>query len=566
MTLHTPVVLTNDPHATAEAHARRWKVVARRDDGLHVTGCEVTMPSPQQVCDIVHGSFSAEHAQGWEAILDWLADHIHRPMLVVAPLDPLTDLALWARATRGWPLAALVTSPAPAATPSTVALLTGGEGVIIPDENVASAFRSRWPAPCPDLPTTPLVRVSRHRPTTRSGGPPANGIKVLLVGYYAGPCPTVGVQRINYWFEQLSALSDGRIVPDLAVATPWPDAPANVHRVPDLAAASLALRTGRMEPEDARVLAEHEQAAYPITKQVAGFWNRALEHHFDGTDDHYDVVICSGNPFPYLAFAQYARARWGAMTINDYRDPFARSPRMQYTDAARRDAEELEAEWNAHADVVTVVNDVCAHLVVKGVEDQRIEVIPNGFDDRTPIPAPRERPADGPSRFVNAGQLFAITPPDELLQALSATESEFHQIGAPVAKNFGATVINHGRMQREEVLAELTRMDCGVAYVTMSGLETPTKVFDYLAAGLDILVLHRGAAETSALASMLDGVTGVHWVLDEKGAISDFLAGYAPTSHIDRERSSRFSRRHSTLELIELIDELLPRGGCNPNL
>lgn len=559
MTLYTPVVLTTSPSAIGEARRRRWKVASLRDGWLSVTGCAEALKVPAPVCDVANGSFSDGNAGQWESVLDWLMEHVHRPLLVVAPLDPLTDLVLWAAATRGWPFAALVTTPAPAATPSTVALLTAGEGVVIPDPDIAIEFQSKWPAPVTELPETPLVPVRGpvHQGTAAkdAGDDTAAAIRVLLVGYYAGPCPTVGVQRINYWFEQLPLLSNGRIDVDLALATPWEDAPAQVHHVPDLAAASLGLRTGVLEPEDQRFLATCEDMTLPITKQVAGFWDRALKHHFDATDDRYDVVICSGNPFPYLAFAEYAKTRWNATTIADYRDPFSLSPRMRFSQAAREDAMALEKQWNSHADVVTVVNNTCVDLVVPGYDGQRIEIIPNGFDERTFVAPARHAREETSIRFVNAGQLFAITPPDALLRALSHTTLEFHQIGTPLAERFGAQVVNHGRMSRADVLAELSSMDCGVAYVTASGLETPTKVFDYLAAGLDVLVLHRGGVEASALAAMLDGVEGIHWVHDTEADISSFLKSYTPLRHSDPERSARFSRRHSTLKLISLLDD-----------
>ncbi len=552
MTFHTPVVLSSVDEVVAAARTQHWKVLNSSGNQLRLTGALQSASRPEPACDIAGGSFSGEHAQAWEEVLDWIESHVHRPLLVLAPLDPLTDLALWAAASRGWPFAALITTPSPAATPSTVALLTGGQGVFIPDEETATAFRSKWPAPVLDLPETPMMKVTPHLPVEARGR--GDAMRVLLVGYYAGPCPTVGVQRINYWFERLEELSGGRITADLACATPWPDAPAHVHRVPDFGAASLALHTGSLQESDTEFLEERRARAYPTTRQVAGFWHRSLEEYYDARDDHFDVVVCSGNPFPYFEFAEYAQRRWDATTVLDYRDPFARSPRMRYTDAARHDVEELEATWNAHADLVTVVNDACEELVVPGRVDQRIEVVPNGFDERVATSPRTERLPDTHTRFVNAGQLFAITPPDSLLRALSHEAAEFHQIGLPLADGQGAHVVNHGRMPRPEVLARLGEMDCGVAYLTASGLETPTKVFDYLSAGLDVLVLHRGGVRSSALFGMLDGVDGVYWVLDEEPAIREFLSDYRPRVHLDPARAERFSRRQSTLRLIELLE------------
>ncbi len=558
MTLYTPVVFSDDPVVQAEARARHWRVVERHPGNpqvLQLAGVPDLCAIPQAKMSIAGGSLDDTSAPVWNYVLNWLERFVHRPMPVVAANDYATELALWATSSRGWPLGALVSGTKPVNTPQTVSLFTAADGFFIPDATLADSFSSTWPAPVQLFPATPLVEVVASHPEPPTRREP--GVtRVLLVGYYAGPCPTVGVQRINYWFEQLETLSGGRITADLAVATPWPDAPPRVHAVRDLGPANLASTQGPLEAAARALFAASDQRSYPVIKQVAGLWNLRLEEYFDDRDDEYDVVIISGNPFPPFEFARYAERRWYARTILDYRDPFALSPRIKLSAEALHDARDIEKGWNTGASIVTVVNDACADLVVPAGPDRRIEVIPNGFDERVSAASRPVERTPGPLRLGHAGQIFPITPPDPLLRALSRMDGEFHHIGLPLATDIPATVVNHGRMPREQVLDSLADMDCGVAYITASGIETPTKVFDYLAAGLDLLLLHRGNVEDTALASMLDGVPGVHWVLDDEQAIAEWLSGYEPAQHADPARAERFSRRASTANLIDLVLEL----------
>lgn len=557
MTLYTPVVFTDgDDAMEALATARGWRIIRQQGTTLTFAGTSTSIQIPAPTMSILKGALEPAPAGRWSSVLTWIRQQVLNPMLVVGPNHPMNDLALWAHRALGWPHAAWINDVYPALTPSGLALVTSAEGVVFTSDSAAAGFRAKWPTPVTELPSDSMILVA-PAPAVRAARRQPGVTRVLLVAYYAGPSPTVGVQRINYWFENLARLSEGTIEVDLALATPWPDAPAGVHRVPDLGPALASERTGSLAAWG-RAQLESVTRAGATHSQDTAFWHLGLEAYFDARQDEYDVVVCSGNPFAYFEFARYAKRRWYAKTILDYRDPFALNPRTAFREGQRGRAVQIEAGWNMMADAVTVVNDVCRELVVPVAPDQRIEVIPNGFDERAqPDIVDQVRTPDSPIKLAHAGQIFPITPADTLLRAIAGRPVEFHHMGAPVADPLGATVVNHGRLPRAEVLERFGGLDCGVAYSTASGIETPTKVFDYLAAGLDVLLLHRGDGyEDSALAQMLDGVPGIHWVHDEEAAIADFLDGYQPQRHLDPQRAARFSRRQSTLRLIEVLREL----------
>lgn len=549
MKLYTPVVVSNDEAVIGTARARGWKIL--RQDGQRIwfpTGAAV---APEPEMRIQNKSLDEPAVLGWDSVLRFILDMVHNPMLIVETGHPLSELALWAKRVRGWPHGVLVGNELPGKNVEGLALTSSAHGFFFAGSLTPEELRTSWVGPIIELPDAPLVSVERgcQTPVVRR----KSGVtRVLLVAYYAGTCSGVSVQRPNYWFEEMEALSGGAVTVDMAVAVPWPDAPARVHVVPDLGSASLSGK-GPLEPWAQNVMELSRANGHSFTQQAA-FWAYALEEYFEARRDEFDVVIITGNPFPPFEFARYAKRRWYAATVLDYRDPFSMNPRAGFAEVPRAVARYVEIGWNFMADVVTTVNERCAEWV-QADPNTRIEVVRNGFDERDGLAElPAER-SGGAVRFVHAGQFYAISPPDELVRALPVHGDEFHQVG-PQLDIDGEGAHNHGVLPRSEVAQVLAGMDCGVTFSSELGFETPTKVFDYLAAGLDVLVMYRGDPENSALAAMLDGVEGVHWVQDEPAAIVAFLEAYEPTRHPDPERRLQFSRWASATKLVDIVTEL----------
>ncbi|MGO1489010.1 MAG: hypothetical protein ACTHWA_10730 [Arachnia sp.] len=557
MTLHTPVVITNEDAVATAARSRGWPVVHIDGDALQMTGVRQTIPLPEPSMKIESGSLSGPHVAGWKLVLDWLEKHLHRPMLVVQPNGWAQDLALWSASSRSWPVAAWIHGHAPVvAAAGAAALIATAQGVLFLDESVKDRFVASWPTTVSELANTPLINADDP-----VDPPPSVRIdrltRVLLVAYYAGENPTVGVQRPTYWFDMLEELSGGDITVHLATAAPWPHPSGRVHHVPDLGPATLAPGRGTIETWATSAFAHAQKAAYAPTRHVGGYWQVALERYFAGRDDHYDVVIVTGNPFEYFGFAAWAQDHWYARTILDYRDPFALNPRRSFTDASRAEAIDCEKGWNLAADVVLVVHDMNRGTVVPSGPDGRVEVVGNGWDERTPLPDASSARQPGPLRVGHAGQFFAMTPPVHLLKALMEHEGQLHHMGRPLEDTHGASVRQYGRLPRAEVLERLTALDLGVAWITSGGAEMPTKVFDYLVAGLDVLVLSQGEPAGSALHDLMIGVNGVHFVRDNEEAISRFLTDFTPGRH-SPDRAEPFSRRASTKDLVSLLRDLHP--------
>lgn len=372
MSLYTPVVFTDDPPIQKAALEQRWAVVQRDGENpalLRILGIPTPCSMPQPRMSITGGSLDAASAPAWGHVLDWLARFVHKPLPVVAADDYATELALWAAAGRGWPLGALV-HDMPTKTGQAASLYVSAAGSFVPDPGISEGFSAGWPAPVHHLENSPLVDVpepQRRAPTRREDGV----TKVLLTSYYCAPD---GAERINHWFEHLEELSGGAVGVDLATATAWPDAPANVHRIPDYGVANLTTAGRPLEPWAKALLHESANSRYAARLTPAGFWHLALEKYFHGTEDEYDAVICCGGPYGYYDFAHYAKQRWFARTILSYEEPFANNPATEWEPGARDVATYLEAGWNMNADVVLALDAASASLVVPGSSATRVEV------------------------------------------------------------------------------------------------------------------------------------------------------------------------------------------------
>lgn len=382
MNLHTPVVFSDDASVQALARERRWAVVERHPGNpavLRIPGVTTLCTMPQPRMSISDGSLDAASAPTWNYVLNWLTRFVHKPLPVVAAHDYATELALWAAASRGWPIGALV-HDTPTHTAQAVALFTSAYGLFIPEATTAERFTADWQAPVQLLENSPLVEVSpvkRREPARRAPG----ATRVLLTAYHAGPGSLPEAQHVNYWFEHMETMSEGEVVADLAVATPWPDAPPNVHQVPDFGVANLTADDRPLQPWAKAMLDEAAHNACAVRDTPGGWWHLALERYFSGTDDEYDVVICIGSPFGHFDFAHYAKRRWFARTILAYGEPFAGNPAAVWDPGAEEAATYLEAGWNMDADLVLAADAAAASQVVPGKADTRIEVLSDEIDE-----------------------------------------------------------------------------------------------------------------------------------------------------------------------------------------
>jgi len=468
-----------------------------------------------------------------------------------------------------------------AATPEVYAVAGSALGLIVDNEAQKQHFFDTHLGPVPAIvfpdDLFSAVAVLRARPVLCNRPVPAvqtdphdfprDRIRILLVSYFAGPSPTVGAMRVNYWFDELDAISKGQTDTHLATAI-RPVAPdPRVHYIPDTSNLDLCLASGWSEKAIAQCTrTERERRRYVNT--LSYYWRLSLELYFGNMDTHFDCIIISGNPFVCFDFAAFAKRRWNSTIILDYRDPFANNPLMRYNDQTRETLRHIERGYAFQADCLTTVNPACIPLIELSGHVET-HVIPNGFDERTIAGMAREIPPLRPLSFVYCGKIYAHGDLTPLLDAAEALDVRITHLGSSVGLSercrSSPALIRLGAQTHAETLAVLATARCGIVYVSEFLFETPVKVYDYLGMGCDILVLAPGYTPAGPLWDLLRDVANVFWVKNERQEIAHFLQTYAPGS-LQRTNLDRFSRRRSTQRLLDIILSRTgsPRRGERP--
>jgi hypothetical protein len=382
-------------------------------------------------------------------------------------------------------------------------------------------------------------------------------LRLALVSYYCAPCESVGVNRVEYWRRELAALAARRGVRlsvEVFTASNGIDVPAGQVVVPDLGRHGVEWREARSGAEDVELAEVLEHTGLDsISSTWVSYLDRAL-----GRGRPHDVVLFTGNPFYGFAAARGAKAR-GSAVILDFRDPMAGNPRLARTAAQFTLLGALQDSYLAHADAVTSVNPTCLDLICG--QNRRVvrRVVSNGYDEsvvRTRTRTPER--AGGPAELVLAGRLYATHDPLPLLLAASAAGHRFTHAGPPdprIAEAALPGVRSLGRLSPADLAPVVAEADLGVVFTDGTAFEHTTKVFDYLGADLDILIVTGGTPRSGELSRLTADLENVHWVTNDRGELARFLRGYTPSR---RSRTARheYSRARQADRLIDLILEL----------
>lgn len=422
--------------------------------------------------------------------------------------------------------------------------------------------------------------------------------RVLLISYFGLNLNTVGVLRPNYWFKHIPSLSNYQLHIEVATATKPTVIESNVHFIPDFGIDS-SLSYNQSE------FWLHNQLSDQVNT-LGLSWNKELVTYFETADLHYDAVILTGNPFMNFYFSIYAKHKWNALVIQDYRDPLAKNPRMAPEFEMIR--AQLEDRFCSMADQVVTVNQVCSELMSDRVA-QPIVVIPNGFDE-TWLTINKDQSlvvADGLNarssglenqlfrqikmaksrskflgkwvsradwlinqqhflpktiskndrvvRLVYAGSFSQDRNPRNLIQAVKDVLGfELHHFGAKYKLHHGTNsrIISHGKVNQFQMNDILNGFEIGVVYCGHN-FESTTKVYDYIAKNLHILIITpQNNPKPKTLATELAGLQGIHWVVDNVQAIRQFLQTFI-NYPISRPQRKFFSRKAGTEQLIDLL-------------
>ena len=558
----------------------------RNELTFHDSGGDWVLPVPTACTCATVFEWDLAAAQ-WQYVALQIADTYGPELMIVMDWDyPLLNFALIAYA---FVLAPYVIRNPPEdfkASPANYALIGCADGIMLRDPAHKSAFQERYVGPVfaiyeqgdllgalqglrrdgtggvrlnveASAGSAPGKSALQFDPTAKADRKNAP-LKILIVAYFAGECSTVGVSRVNYWAEELDRVSEGRTETYIATAFPaFPNGSSTrVHRIPDIHGLALWEAEGS-QPDWAVTFIQTERGRKNIASGY--YWRIALEKYFEALQENFDVVIVSGNPFAYFDFAAFAKRRWNAKVILDYRDPFANNPAFRYSSQARAEARRLERGYNYQADLILAVNPACRNLVELNDEVPIVE-IPNGFDERIVAKVAREHPSGDQIHFIHVGSFTSYrSAPQPFLRSMDPVRHRVHHVGRQVGlteEDLGQeSLVLHGILSYRETMAYVAGAHCGLIFLSPHEFETTTKVFDYLAFRIDILVVAERTERSGSLWELTSHLPNVHWVKNQEQDIRAFLENYRPGE--DRpDCTQAFSRRASTERLLGHIEEM----------
>jgi hypothetical protein len=563
-----PIVLTQEDaeEATmasgithAEIQNGKFIVHQATEDGTKTT--RVSIPEKPFALE----QLGSDAGVTWAFIAHWFK-HEFGPntVLVVNNDHPLREFVILAKWWGGLPYCVRFSEEISTVRNKDYALFGNALAVLFDNEIIRADFHRKYIGPyrmvadvadIADLNSQPLGEQRRDVATPFS----KQTKRLLLVSYFSGPCRAVGVRRVNYWFEEIERISEGAIEVHLATATDWGlsgRVPTNVHFVPDPNAAVLMERSGTVPLWGERFIVT-EQTNAKSFNTLSHYWRINLERHFSTMEHGFDWVLISGNPFSCFDFAAFAKAHWYADVILDYRDAFANSPRFKRTPEAREYARYVERGYNFQADLLVTVNETCLNLLEDSPETPTM-VVRNGFDERV-LGNLEVRELDGDRiNFIHAGAIENDRSSSALIEALDPARHRLHHIGHPTGIDpdllESNVLVCHGHQPYLDTLNLIGGAHCGVVFISSTMFETPTKVYDYLAMGLDVLILQpmhgeRGLSEPDKI--LLDNPR-VFWAKNTPEGIREFLSQYRPSER-STVPNTQFSREASTLKLTDAL-------------
>jgi hypothetical protein len=361
------------------------------------------------------------------------------------------------------------------------------------------------------------------------------------------------VHRIEYWRRNLARIAAARGVQmrvDLFTASGATDHVPGYQRVPDLG------RSGRTGPDVDHLLKELERLQLDT---ISVTWPATLVPAIEQLGP-YDVTVFSGNPFHCFRAAEKVRDL-GSKVVLDFRDPMVDNPRLALRQEQRALFRDLQARYLAAADAVTSVNATCLDLICGESYPGRRLVVSNGFDEtvvtRGPNRAARSS-SDAGATLVLGGRLYRTHDPGPLLDALTGSPHRLMHAGPPhhaLADREEPTVRSLGRLPLDGLASVLAGADLGLIFTNGDPFEHTTKVFDYVGADLDVLIITDGEPCTGELHTLTEQLPGVLWARNSADEIRAALAAYTPRTTVRPHRDS-FSRAAQTERLVDLLLEL----------
>jgi hypothetical protein len=195
---------------------------------------------------------------------------------------------------------------------------------------------------------------------------------------------------------------------------------------------------------------------------------------------------------------------------------------------------------------------------------KKIAVIENGYDESKlkSVAADTRFQEDRRLKMAYAGSFFVNhRNPEEFLKALDFDRHSFIHIGRDFSGRVNAYsdkgIHQLGQIPYSETLSCLKAVDVGLIFSSGKAFESTTKVYDYIACGLDIIIVHPKDQEQGEIYNLVKDLKNVYWVENSADSIREFLKSYQPSNRVVGTNS--FEPLSREFQLKKLINELQQR-------
>lgn len=417
------------------------------------------------------------------------------------------------------------------------------------DAKNAARFENENYLPAQDIRSFEVNNVSNEMQSSSLMSKQRNlvtGQNILIVSYFFPPFSGVGSARAAYWKTNIPKLSDFNV--DVVTAINYFEHDESTMFVPDYREHSVFSKRQN----------ELDHLKDNLINPLGLTWLDSLESYFADFDKNYSYVILTGNPFFHFEFAAFCKEKWNSKIILDYRDPFANNPFMLYSESTKDIVSRYEIRYSRLADLIVSVNIQCIDLLE--LYDSNIKVIDinNGYDETLVENSKHEIASPDEISFVYAGSLplrFNPVPFSASLDAkhhfvLAGRISDQKDLLTKYKK-----VSFSGLLSYSDTHALLNKCQAGIIFDPGEVFMSTTKIFDYISADLDIIILYDEEPYRGSLHDITKHLSGVYWVKNREIEIRSFLSDYKPAENL-RVNKNRYSRKHQTTRLIQCLKEL----------
>lgn len=352
--------------------------------------------------------------------------------------------------------------------------------------------------------------------------------KILFISYFFPPYESVGVKRIEYWYNNISKYG---YEPFVFTAIKQPTETTNIIYI---------------EPENKKNL-----TSYLIKDKGIG-WINALKNKLkDYKSDDFDFILISGGPFMQMLITKFLKDNFKAKVILDFRDPFYANPRFPKNKIKDSIKLYFQNKFLKYSDLVITVNSECKKLL----NHRNIQLIDNGFDEEilNKLQLTDNNLETNKLKAIATGRVDSEINIDNFFVALKYSEGiYFEYIGNQYFENHSELYIHGGLLPYPEAMRFINDANFCVLFTGGMPFESSTKIFDYLGLNKTILIITEGKPKTGSLHEITKDYPNIFWSRNNESDILEAFTKLKTHKNIKVD-TSKYARYEGLKVLTQIL-------------